>query len=323
MNSAMTRSACVCRGTWRRTVDRGLERVEPGRDRVRLARPDPDHLRARQPRRHQPVLGLGGLDHQPRDAARGRGLEQGPHGLRLARPGRAADEHVPVERVARQHQRPGRPQVPVQDLAQLDPGRRPAPARPLGGDVEVGAQRQPDPRHLGLRRPGQRGQQLGRPVERRGRHGVAAGLEAGTGAERRRAERVRQALQVGRRAQQPGDPGGARLVPPARRDRDSPEPGRLAALQLGVAFPEPSALGRPLGEPVGRSLGEPLPQPDLLRSARSSAGAAGSAVTSQPNGPVQLPSSPSSSDSPARPDAAGPPAGPAAPFRPAARAARR
>ena len=153
------------------------------------------------------------------------------------------------------------------------PARR-ASGGPLLGDVEVGAERQPHPRHLGLRRPGQRGQELGRPVERRGRHGVTARLERGArrraGARRpaadgRRAQRVRQPAQVGRRAQQPGDPGRARPVPAARHDRDPPEPGRQAALQLGVPFLEPSRLGRPLREPVGRPLGDPLPQPDLLR----------------------------------------------------------
>ena len=113
-------------------IDRGLERVEPGRNRVGLARPDPDDLRAREPRGHQPVLGLGGLDHQPRGALPGRGLEQGPHGLRLARPGGAADEHVPVERIARQDERAGRPQVPVEDLAQPD-ARVTAGAGPPGG----------------------------------------------------------------------------------------------------------------------------------------------------------------------------------------------
>src|SRR6185312_16518120 len=124
-------------------VVRWLERVEPGRDRVRFPWPDPDHFRAWQSARHQPVLGLGRLDHQPRDAAFARGLKQTPDGLRLAGPGRAADEHVPVERIGGDGERTGGHQVPVEDLAEPD-----AAGRRLGGDVELGAQREADTGYL-------------------------------------------------------------------------------------------------------------------------------------------------------------------------------
>ena len=211
-------------------VRRGLERVEAGRDRVRLTRPDPNDLGDRrpgtrssrpggagsgQPRRHQPVLGLGRLHHQPRDPGRGGGLEQRPHGLRFPRSGRAADEHVPVQRVQRQRQRPGRAAVPVQDLADGD--RRPA-GRGLLGHVEIGPQRQPDARHLALGRPGQRGHQLTARAERVTRHRVAAG--------RRRPGQVFERLRRPRAAltlcwlvspggtHPPGPPWGSPPIPP-------------------------------------------------------------------------------------------------------------
>ena len=98
----------------------GFERVQPGRDRVRLAGPDPDDLGAWQPAGHQPVLGLGGLDDEPRDVPPCGGLEQGPDGLRLARARRAAHEHVPVERVPRQCERSGGHHVAIEHLAERD-----------------------------------------------------------------------------------------------------------------------------------------------------------------------------------------------------------
>ena len=104
-----------------------------------------------------------------------------------------------------------------------------------------------------------------RPARRHRQARGRTGAGARAGADGRRAQRVRQPAQIGRRAQQPGDPGRARPVPPARPDRDPPEPGRLAALQLGLPFLEPSRLGGAFREPVGRPLGDPLPQPDLLR----------------------------------------------------------
>ncbi len=162
-------------------VGRGLERVEPGRDRVRFARPDPHHRAGRgasrgasrwpggQPLGHQPVFSLGGLQHQPWDAGPGGRRQQHPDGVRLPRTGRTADEHVPVQRVERQHQPPGRPMAPVEHLADRDRlalrnrslGIRSPGTRRLLGHVEIGARHQQDPGDLPLGRPGQRRDQLG------------------------------------------------------------------------------------------------------------------------------------------------------------------
>ena len=211
---------------------------------------------------HQPVLGLGRLHHQPRDPRPGGGLEQGAHRLRLAGPGGAADEHVPVHRVERQQQRPGGPTAAVQYLTQRD--RVPPGRGGLLGDVEVGGQRQPYPRDLALGRAGQRRDQLGAGVpgvaRRRvpaGRHragvlhelGQAAGVAVGRG------HRIGQFSQVGGRADQPGHPGRGVGVGAARGQPDPPQPGRQALPQFGVPQPEPVRLaGKRLGLP-GHLLG--------------------------------------------------------------------
>ena len=252
-----------------RAVRRGLERVEAGRDRVRLARTDPNDPGHRgparpgasgsgQPRRHQPVLGLGRLHHQPRDPGRGGGLEQRPHGLRFPRSGRAADEHVPVQRVQRQRQRPGRAAVPVQDLAD---GDRRAAGRGLLGHVEIGPQRQPDARHLALGRPAQRGHQLAARAERVGRHRVAAGrrlrrvrtfqrLPQAAGRVGVGCDRVGQAGQVGGGAHQAGHPGGGLGVGAAREQPDPPHARRDALAHLAVPQAQPARGRGAPGKPV-------------------------------------------------------------------------
>ena len=78
---------------------RGLQRVEARRGLAGFARPDPDHLGvAGQPGGQAlAVLGLGRLDHQPRDPGPGSLLQQVPDRLGLARAGCPADERVPVQ----------------------------------------------------------------------------------------------------------------------------------------------------------------------------------------------------------------------------------
>ena len=274
-------------------VQRGFERVEPGRDPVRLTRPYPYHPRERasrargpgQPPGHQPVLGLGRLHHQPRDPGPGGGLEHGPDGLRLAGAGRAADEHVPVQRAERQRQRAGRQAVPVEDGAD---GDRLRAGRALLGDVELRPQRQPDPGHLALGRPGQRGEQPGARVERVGRHCVAPGRgwplvvqdlpqaasgraagAAGRGAAGRSAadrdQGVRQPVEVGRGAHQSGHPRRGRRVGAAREQPDPPPPGRQAGLGLGVAQAQPPVRHGPFGEAIPVIRGVPLAPGQFVR----------------------------------------------------------
>ncbi len=335
VNSALTRSACV----WQREpgaqalIDHSQSsRRVPGPAAIASGSPGLILITSAPGSRavgHRPVLGLGGLDHQPRDAVGGRRLEQGPHGLGLACPGGAADEHVPVERVRRQDERAGRAQVPVEDLAQLDAcAARPAPASSellRGVTSKSGRSASRTPGTSDSRRPRERGQQLGRAVERRGRDGVAAGSSsagvpslvpwllpgaaADPGAPAPGSERVRQSLRSADAQQQPGDAGRARLVhvPPAamviRHGVDPVDRPRCSSAWRSLSRRAWAAVA--LGKPVGRPLGDPLPEAAISSdSARSSAGVTGfGASTSQPNGPVQLPSSPSSSESPARPGA--------------------
>ena len=92
------------------------------------------------------------------------------------------------------------------------------PAGVSGVTSNSGRKREANPGYFRLRRPDQRGEQLGGPVEGARpspRTGVAAG-PARSGADRGRAQRVRQPAEVGRRAEQPGDPSGAGLIGPAR-----------------------------------------------------------------------------------------------------------
>ena len=69
------------------------------------------------PAGHRGVLGLGGLDGQPRDARLRELLQQVPDRLRLARAGRAGDERVPVQRRQRHPERADRAVLAVEDRA--------------------------------------------------------------------------------------------------------------------------------------------------------------------------------------------------------------
>ena len=232
MNRALTRSAWVCSGK-RRPASSGAG--SSGFRPAAIASDSPGLIRTTsvavlasggrppgtpqgatragcgQARGHQPVLRLGRLDHQPRDPGRGGGLEQGAHALRLSGAGGPADEHVTVQRVERQHQRPGGTVAPVQDLADRDHLARRGVF--LLGDVEVRPEHQPHAGNLVLRRPGQGRDQLGAGVE-----GTAEGRVPPGGGRARvlqevaeaaraavgRGHGVGQAVQVGRRAEEPG-----------------------------------------------------------------------------------------------------------------------
>ena len=198
------------------------EGVDPGGDLVGVAGADPHDPAGRpvEPHAHQPVLGLGRLDGQPRDACAGRRLQQCPHGLGLARSRRPADEHVPVQRGCRQREAPGRDAVTVQHGAQRQRGHQPLlPRRWLRGDVEFRAQRQPHAGHLDLGHPGQRRQQRSTGVEGEHRRGIRPGWRehVGLGAEEfddrfrcgnGRGEGVGKAGQVHGGAEQAGDACG-------------------------------------------------------------------------------------------------------------------
>ena len=108
---------------------RGLERVDPGRRVGEVPGADADHFGAGQPGGHQPVFGLGGLDHQPRDTRLGGRLQQAPDRLGLPRPGRAADERVPVQRGPGNSQFSGGYPVPVQHGPDRHRRRRGRPTR--------------------------------------------------------------------------------------------------------------------------------------------------------------------------------------------------
>jgi hypothetical protein len=70
---------------------------------------------------------------------------------------------MPVQRVKREHERPGRTVAGVQDLADRQRG---AARLPLLGDVEIGPQHQPHARDLTLGRPGEHRDQFGAGVKR-------------------------------------------------------------------------------------------------------------------------------------------------------------
>jgi hypothetical protein len=79
-------------------ADCGFQRVDPGRRLAQVTRPDADHFRVGQAGCHELVLGLSGLDDQPRDSRQRGLLEQAADRLGLAAPGGPAHEHVPVQR---------------------------------------------------------------------------------------------------------------------------------------------------------------------------------------------------------------------------------
>ena len=295
MNSALTRSAWVCSGNRRPAPSAaGSSGLRLSRDRVRLARADPNDRGHRcpgrsgasgsgQPRRHQPVLGLGQLHHQPRDPGRGGGLEQRPHGLRFPRSGRAADEHVPVQRVQRQRQRPGRAAVPVQDLAD---GDRRAAGRGLLGHVEIGPQRQPDARHLALgrlgtaRRPVRCSRRTGGPPPRRRRTGwlrrvrTFKRLPQAAGRVAVGRDRVGQAGQVGGGAHQASHPGGGsrrRRRPRAARSATCPTRRPCASRRAAGSVSAPPWRARETG-PSRRwrtAPAAPVPRPAFRSRPRS------------------------------------------------------
>ncbi len=140
--------------------------------------------------------------------------------------------------------------------------------------VEVRPQREAHPGNLRVRRPGKRGEQLGRPVERRCGNAVAAGRGGRRGRPRRprrrarvdvrRAQRIGQPAEVRRRAEQPGDPRGTHLIGTARQHADPPESARPATQQLGMPLLKPPRLHRPLWKPIRRALRNPLPHPHIL-----------------------------------------------------------
>jgi len=132
-----------------------LERVQAGGGGIGLTWPDPYHRSAWDPVGHEPVLGLGRFDDEPGDVLSCGCLEQRPDGLRLTGTGRAAHEHVPVQRVERQREGSRGHAVAVEDVAEADSAAGDTPRFPcfVGflsflGDIEGGAQREPQPRDL-------------------------------------------------------------------------------------------------------------------------------------------------------------------------------
>ncbi len=225
MNSALTRSACVCSGNVppapSAAGSSGLSpaAIASGSPGLILITSVPGSRLAIS--RYSALAGSTTSHGMPLP---GGGLEQAPDGLRLARPGRAADEHVPVERVGGDGERPRGHQVPVEDLAELDgfawvPGASPGRS---GVTSKSGrsAKRTPGTSASGGRASA--ASSVGRPVERRGGNAVTAGLDRRCGRtrrHRRRTQRVGQPAEVRRRAEQPGDPrrSSPRRCRPPRR----------------------------------------------------------------------------------------------------------
>ena len=289
-----------------RLVSRRFQRVQPGGDRIRLSGPDAHDLgsRSREPRRHQAVFSLGGLNDQPWHPGLARGLKQSPDRLGLPAAGRPAHEHVPVQRIQRDAQRPGRIPLPVEHLTQRHP-RHPRRRFRAGagrggfrGDVKVRAEGQPDSGYFRFRGPGQRRQQPGAGVKRapaavfrlrgscsgrvtgrrfpgvgpggpggdgRGGRGAAAEqIPEGSGAGAGRRERIGQPPEIGRCADQARHPGGRRRVGAARQQVNAPHPGRQPLAEFGVPVPQPARLHVPFREAVGHPGGQPFPARGLV-----------------------------------------------------------
>ncbi len=188
----------------------------------------------------------------------------------------------------------------------------------LLGDVELGPHRQPDPGHLALGRPGQRGEQPGARVERMRRHGVAPGRDralvvqdlpqarpgrqAGPPAGTPRPGRRRPG--PGRTAARPGRPRRTPARPPATRPPASAPPASSRTRHHPADRPARTSAWRRLSRrPATARSGKRSRSSAACRSSRASssatspvsAGLSGSATSSQPNGPGHTASRHSSS----------------------------
>ena len=288
---------------------RRLQRVDPRRRLPQVTGADHDHPGTGQAGGHQLVLGLGRLHDKPRDPGPPGLLQQVPDGLRLARPGRPAHEHVPVKRRGRHRQLTARHPVPVQDLPQP---HRACPARAsrrgLRSHVELRARHHPQSRHLPRRHPGQRRNQRGRTIERGGRPRLRPPPVRRRGARAGRQQRVRQAHQVAGGPQQPGYLRGLPRGRPRGQQGHPPQAGGRGLPQLLV----PGG-----GTALGRA---------WRGGCRSAAPPAGPAPPRRSAPPAwhRRPARPAAATrtAPATPTAARPPATAARPARPAAGPAR-